>query len=315
MTPRKLPPPLTRGAFRTAAVDGSGTGRGRLRGHDVIHPFHGVNSVGIDVSTITGLCDAYAVRMLPGQYFSHVTAALLFGVPLPPGCQSAPVHVSVFAPRTPPRARGVVGHKVAIDGVLVGHRMNRPLVSPADAWCQLAELISREDLVAAGDYLISGRLTDEGREPPLATLDELAAAAERHRGKRGSAAIAWALERTRPGVDSRPESLLRLLLVAVGLPEPLIGDPTLVDDGRLTLHPDLKYPQWRIVLEYEGDGHRTVKSRWRGDISRRELFETAEWRVVRVTADDVFVDPANFVRRLRRIIHERESAGFLGCAP
>jgi very-short-patch-repair endonuclease len=71
------------------------------------------------------------------------------------------------------------------------------------------------------------------------------------------------------------------------------------------LHPDLAYPEWRVVLEYEGDGHRTDPQQWRRDISRREAFEDAGWRVIRVTGGDVLTEPEAFLARVCRILAQR----------
>jgi very-short-patch-repair endonuclease len=216
------------------------------------------------------------------------------------------LHVSATSGRAAPRTHGVAGHALTAGDVATTICRGVPVVAAADTWCHLAASLSREDLAAAGDYLISGRRMRVGREAPLCSLEDLSAAVAKNSGRRGSRALQWALPRLRTGVDSRPESLLRLLLVAAKLPEPRVNDPTLVDDGRRTLHPDLKYERWRVVFEYEGDGHRTDKRQFRRDIVRRELFEAAEWRVIRVMSDDLH-DPQAFLARVRRILRDREA--------
>jgi very-short-patch-repair endonuclease len=102
------------------------------------------------------------------------------------------------------------------------------------------------------------------------------------------------------------ETLLRLLLVRAGLPEPLLNPEVAVGGG--VLHPDLVYPQWGVVLEYEGDQHRTDPRQWRHDIWRREALESAGWRVVRVHRDDVLAEPQAFLARLCRILAQRRRA-------
>ena len=72
------------------------------------------------------------------------------------------------------------------------------------------------------------------------------------------------------------------------------------------LHPDLLYPQWRVVFEYEGDQHRTDPALWRRDIWRRELFEEAGWRVVRVHRDDLLAEPERLLSRVARVIGQRQ---------
>lgn len=313
--PRKIPIPshLNGASFLSGDSDFHGLGRGRLRGRDVGHPFHGAYCVGIDLDSVLGLCRAFEPVMVAGQFFSHFTAALLFGVPLPEWVLPSPLHVVTLAARaatskSAPRYRGVVGHVFVDVGMTTGLQIGLPVVGVADLWFQLASVLSREDLVAAGDYLISGRRQWGGsRQQPLATLAALEAAVARSARRRGTITANWALSRLRIDVDSRPESLLRLVLVAEGFPEPGINIPTLVDDGKLTLHADLTWREWKIVLEYEGEEHRLNKRRFRSDISRREKFETAGWRVIRVTADDLGFDREAFIARVHRVIRERVS--------
>ncbi|WP_419818923.1 endonuclease domain-containing protein [Glaciibacter flavus] len=305
-TRKPLPAPMLTAPFRTALVDGTahGIGRGRLRGPDVEHPFHGVNVARGHLQTIDGLCDAYLLRMLPGQYFSHETAAHLFGVPLADDVRIDPVHVTVLTPRTPPRARGVIGHAIGAETFAVGTLRDKPVCSPADCWCQLAETLSFEDLVAAGDYLISGQVTDAGREVPLCTFEMLSVAANRYARRKGAHLRRRALKAIRFGVDSRPETHLRLLLIASGLAEPLIGHGVRVQNGRI-LHPDLVFEEFKIAFEYEGDGHRTDARQWRLDILRRQLLEAEGWHVIRVTSRDLYVDPEGFIQRVRDILARR----------
>ena len=81
------------------------------------------------------------------------------------------------------------------------------------------------------------------------------------------------------------------------------------------------YPEWRVVLEYEGDGHRTDQRQWRRDIARREKFESADWRVIHVHRDDVLAEPEAFIARVCRILAQRKRGvrggpyGRLGAAP
>ena len=222
--PSPLPPPFIGAAFTTAHARANGVPPWRLRSSDIEHPFHGVNVLQKDdaasESEAARLCDDYIPRLRRGLWFSHTTAALLFSVPLPLRMSAHPLHVSVRSPRTPPRTRGVVGHKVSAHVILGVSHGRFPTCSPADVWCQLATVLRREDLVAAGDHLLGSRSRD-----PLTTLDELRAASTRYSRGRGALTRAWALERIRVGADSRPESLLRLQLVGYGVPEPLVNAP------------------------------------------------------------------------------------------
>jgi very-short-patch-repair endonuclease len=94
--------------------------------------------------------------------------------------------------------------------------------------------------------------------------------------------------------------MLRLVIVAGGLPEPVVGHPVPVANGEV-LHPDLSYPELLIAIEYEGDEHRQSRKRWRADLRRIALLEEAGWRVIRATDDDIN-DPSNLLRILRAAV-------------
>ena len=49
-------------------------------------------------------------------------------------------------------------------------------------------------------------------------------------------------------------------------------------------HGDLVYDAYKVVLEYEGDQHRTDKTQWNIDIGRYEEFGGDGWTVIRVTS-------------------------------
>jgi hypothetical protein len=266
----------------------------------VQHPFTGVSAVGLDVAAVIDLCRAYEPLLRPGEAFSHTTAARLYGAPLPPRALAAlPVHVTAPPGTSRARTRGVVGHEATMP-VHLATRYGLPVVSPVTMWVQCAALVDRPDLVAIGDFLLTGVRHGDAAEPPLASIDELQEARRSFRGARGMTSIRWAAERIRAGVDSRPETLARLLLVGAGLPEPVIGPAVVVEGGRI-LHPDLGYPEHSVALEYEGAGH-LAPVRWKRDIERRELLEDAGWRVIRATSDDLFDHPEALVRRVRRAL-------------
>ncbi len=288
--PEPLPPSLVGVAFRPDDARANGIGASRLRKRDLHHPFHSVH-VSVAPRSVRELCAAYR-RLLPeGALFSHQTAAALLGVPLPMPLDDEPIHVSVAFPRHAPGGRGVIGHSLgSIAGTVVD---GFPICTPAQVWCQLAGIIGRDELVAAGDHLIGAR----NREP-LCSHFELAEASEALPRTKGARSRDWALPRLRFGSDSRPESLLRLLLDELGYHGLEVNAPVVVKRGGVVLHPDLSLPNRRVAFEYEGDGHRVDPRQWHLDIQRRELLEAEGWRVVRVTARDLFHDRDAFIDRL-----------------
>ena len=102
----------------------------RLDGADLDRPFWGIrtpqaakeNSSGpahpvpVRQTDVETLCTALRVRMRPDAFFSHVTAALLLGLPVPWRlARLRPVHVSCAAPARAMVARDIVGHSLRIE--------------------------------------------------------------------------------------------------------------------------------------------------------------------------------------------------------
>lgn len=302
-----LPPELRGTSFLTSDNRAEAVGAKRLRARDVDRPHWGVRAVDIDLGAVAGRCRAYEPRLRPGAAFSHVTAALIYRMPLPRALEEAPaLHVSVFDGNRP-RGRGIAGHRLCPGDVKVRKHEGFPVSDVVSTWCQLASELGVDDLIAVGDFIVSGRVTGGGREPPLATLEELAHGTRRWIGRRGARRLAEAIGFVRTGVDSRPETHLRMLLVRAGLPEPAINLAAFDKGGRRLGRPDLSYPRLLIAFEYEGDYHRTDADTFRYDIFRHELFEDEGWRVFRVTSHDLYVDPDGFLRRVRRAIAERRA--------
>ncbi len=286
-------------ALRSREAAAAGVTPSRQRRDDVGHPHHGVRTFGVDGGSVLGRARAFAPALLPGQFFSHATALALHDVELPPE-HAERVHVSVEFPRTPPRGRGIHGH--SLRRLLPSQRFGLPVTTAETAWCHAAAVLSRAELVMAGDRLVTGVRVRGARADAETDLERLAAEHLRQLGGPGSARRAWALERIRSGVDSRMETRLRLLLVEHGLPEPVVDHavPTI----ERMLHVDLAYPDRRVAIEYEGDVHRTDQMRFRRDITRREQLEAAGWRVIRVTVADL-ADPRALVGRIRRVLAQR----------
>jgi very-short-patch-repair endonuclease len=88
------------------------------------------------------------------------------------------------------------------------------------------------------------------------------------------------------------------VIVRAGLPEPPERNaPVTTASGRLLGRADLVYREQRIAIEYDGDGHRSSRRQWQGEVRRYESFADAGWRVNRVTSDDL-VSPRILLARL-----------------
>ena len=275
-----------------------GVTRDRLRSRDLQRLFHGTRSVGLDFALLADRCRAYLPRMGAGNAFSHLTAAELYAFPVPLGrLDPARLHVVTPAPAQAPGGRGIAGHRALLLPHEVMDLAGLPVVRPEVAWCQVAEKSGVDDAVAVGDWIVTGN--PYLNVLPLATVDDLASAVELRAGTAGHRTRAAALPLVRDGPLSRPESLLRLLLVRAGLPEPLLNVRCIADDGVDLGMPDVAWPDYRTVGQYEGDHHRSVRQQ-RSDIRRDELYFDHDWKVVKVSADDLFGRPVELADRFAR---------------
>lgn len=307
--PRPLPPDLRDLPFsRRAALD-RGLSDRRLRATDLSRPFHGVRLADDLPTNIEWKCRAYQERMAPDAAFSHGTAARLYGLPLPLYARDAEVlHVTIPAHSRPPEGRGVTGHELdrtiwdARDLVYQDPERAQlfalTTVTPAVLWAQLSRTLDTDDLVALGDAIV-------GTRPPLASIDDLRTIVRRWGGRRGARSMVEAVELVRVGSLSRPESLQRLQLVRAGIPEPALNIRVEDRSGKLISMADLSWPDFRVLLEYEGDGHRTSRGKFLSDMTRGENYADGDWFPMRSHAGYVFGDPNELTRRVARRLGER----------
>ncbi len=173
------------------------------------------------------------------------------------------------------------------------------MVDPATLFCQLAQILSLPDLVAVGDALVLEPVFQDWREErPWVSLGQLTDRVDVFRG-RGKAAAVTALSLIRPGAESRPETLLRLAIRGADLPEPEVNVDVTDADGRFIGRGDLVYRRWRVVVEYDGDQHRTTTKQFDRDVLRLEAFAAAGWTVVRVLGRSFFGDRDACMARIR----------------
>ncbi len=133
------------------------------------------------------------------------------------------------------------------------------LATPLGALSSAAIDLDLVDLVVAGDWLVRKHLTTAAE-----VRARLAGAYGPHARKEREAG---ALVRDR--AESPQESRLRLLLILAGLPEPDCN-VDIGDEHFFIARVDLAFLRWKILLEYEGDQHRTSRRQWLRDIDRAE---------------------------------------------
>ncbi len=269
--PRPLPANLG-AAFHVRDADGLQVPRRRLIARDLKAPFHGVRaSADTPRDSVLERCRAYLPRLRPGQFFSHVTAARLWGMPLAYGHDEV-IHVSAISPAREPRTKGVVGHRLALLPDEIVTLDGLPVTAKVATWTHLASAVSEADLVAIGDWLLA-------HDVPSSAL---AVAAGKHR-HRGIVALRSAAGLARPGSESPRESHVRLILVQAGLPEPDLNWTLRDPSGTFVARLDMAYPNHRVAVEYDGRQHADAEQ-FRKDADRWRAIAAQGWTLVRVVA-------------------------------
>jgi very-short-patch-repair endonuclease len=280
----------------------------RLRAGDLDKSVWGIRASAIEAADLTPLqqllarCRMFALRMPPDAFVSHSTAALLYGVPLPFELERSDlVHLAVAAPARAPHAAGIRGHQLTV----TSHQLQRTggitLTNPARTWCDLSGMLSLHDLVAAGDFLIHW----SSPHTSIAALTSMSGCFVR---QRGAAKLSRALPLLNDRAESRPESVLRVVLELGGLPQPRINrEIVFADDGDF-VRTDFAFDEYRVLLEYQGDYHRTKAGQWRKDMTRRSRLEAAGWFVMEINADDL-KHPDELLARIRSVLRQRGYRG------
>jgi len=277
-----LPRPLAGAPFTVRDARALGVKRGRLRNHDLTRPFHGVRSAEPDDS-LEQSTRAYATRMPVEAFFSHGTAARLWGIPLPARLErTTDIDVAVPNRGVVLTGSGVRGHHLMIDQADIAILNGLRVTSLARTWCDLAAQLNDEEVVAIGDFLIWRRRPDRLR----LRRSDLADALRRFRGRRGRPVLRFALPFLSDRADSPPESAFRLRFAKADLPRPEVNIELYSRTGFLAM-PDLCFPEYKVSFDYEGDHHRTDPVQWEKDIARVRRLEDAGWLHVRASKADL----------------------------
>lgn len=185
-----------------------------------------------------------------------------------------------FGPRLPIRFVVEGDLHLAFENVFL-HRTKR--LAPTDevgvvpaaafiAYCARSRVL---DAIQVGDWLLWHRHT---------TLDEIRDLALSARWRAGADEALWILEHLEPRSRSLKESETRAVLTFSGLPRPLSNCPVPVGED-VEIIGDLWYPEWRVLVEYEGGQHQEERAVYLSDLDRYDLVRHAEIRYVQVTKE------------------------------
>lgn len=341
MPRRPSPLPETLGQeFSVRAAVEDGVARRRLRGSDLDVPFRGARArprppettpphdaspLAIEAkglrAQIVRLAAAFATIAPPGWFFSHVTAAVLWGLPLPLRVLRAVIHetkvdaattlpprgldVAVLGRRRGSKATGLRGHQLKATMASVRTHDGRQVADPATTWVLLAEVLTVDELVKVGDAIVNiPRKKGMKRGSPsdaLATIEQLEAAMLAGR-RRGIAKLREALRLIRVGSASPGETDIRLACGRAGLPEPELDVDVFGPDGEPVGYTEIAYPDYRLLIEYEGDHHRVDRDQWNRDIEKHAACAAAGQTVLRLTSRHVYPNADPAVVRIREAL-------------
>jgi hypothetical protein len=198
-----------------------------------------------------------------------------------------------------------------------------PLAHPVHAWAQVSRALAKTAGWRPGDQpglVLPGGLAAGGslgfcravqlgdalvrRKDPILTFECFADQLEQMRGRYGSRLPLDVFRWVRPRTDSPPETLLRLTVLAVGYPEPLVN-PEIQLDGRSNWL-DLAWAERKIDLEFHGNLH-FEGSQPLGDLYRRRALEALGWTVIEATTSDLR-SPKSLLARLAEAFAATEPA-------
>ncbi|MFJ5954419.1 DUF559 domain-containing protein [Paenarthrobacter sp. NPDC092416] len=238
----------------------------------------------------------------PGAWVSHVTAARIHGLCLPPWLSdSNELHLSKPRHLQPVRRKGVIGHTVLVSEDEIENVHGICISTRARTWLDLARRLPLSDLVCLGDELIRiPRPEFEGRTDSFTTIAALRTMVDRHKNFQGVVRAREALEIMRVGADSAPETLLRLAMLDAGIPEPEL-QVRLRPDDPFSPSADLGFRGRRVAIQYDG-GHHLEEAQALSDRRRDKAFEAAGWVVLKFGKEDLADNFAKATRRIKKVL-------------
>jgi len=210
-----------------------------------------------------------------GVAVSHHTAAAIWGLE---GVPADPVDHVVVPAGWPGHSRPCLRlHRTTLLPADHGRVDGLPVTGIAQTVLHLAGMLRRTAAVVVADSALRTRRV--GRV-------DLVAAAARASG-RGSARGRQVVDLCREGVDSCPETLLRLVLVDAGLPEPAVATRVCDGIGVPVARADLAYPDSLVWIEYDGYEVHTERAAFRRDRERQNMLVGRGWLVLRFADRDL----------------------------
>ncbi|MDN4642914.1 endonuclease domain-containing protein [Arthrobacter sp. PsM3] len=201
-----------------------------------------------------------------------------------------------------PRRRGVIGYRARLEPADVVMLQGVPVTSIPRTLLDLAGTgaLTLEDLVVMADDLVCEHVRYQHPRTARVTLEELVRYAGNRRPVAGLRLLRKSLGLVRVGVDSPPETRLRLLFGRSALP---VFEPNyvLLDQQGAPLWIDLACPEFRLAVEYDG-GHHLTPEQQLADALRNERTIGAGWRQLVINKLDVRNGESWVLTRVRQAL-------------
>ncbi|WP_369256204.1 DUF559 domain-containing protein [Geodermatophilus amargosae] len=220
----------------------------------------------------------------PTAVASHLTAAATWGLEVPlQDRDDRRIDLTVPGRTRSESRRDRRIHRLPLEDDDVTNRWAQPVTSPARTWRDLAGVLEPAALLAVTDQLVARHCSPSELERQLGG---------RPTG-RGSARARAVLPLADPRAESPLESVLRWLVHRAGLPRPEL-QVDIRDGSGFVGRADMAWPDRRVLVEFDGDGHRD-RDVLVQDLRRQNRLVAAGWTVLRFTSADVLGRPDDVV--------------------
>lgn len=191
---------------------------------------------------------------------------------------------------------GLVVHRR--DGAPLTRLQNRPVTAAGWTAVEVARGLRAPRALATLDMAL--------RSTGL-TTEDLLAAADAQKGRRGIVKVRKLIPLANPLAESPMESESRLVMHAGGIPEPVLQYEIIDLDGVLW-RVDFAWPDLKVAVEYDGFDWHSSKEHLRHDRRKRAALLEKGWTVLYIVAVDVRSGRHQFLRRLRSVLDRAAEA-------
>mgnify|MGYP005813871781 CR=1 FL=1 len=226
--------------------------------------------------------EAVHERLVTPHWFSHESAALLWGLPVwrTPGV----THVHQRGRASARRDPSVRRHSARVDATHLTTVAGLPVTDLVQTMVDCARTLRPLPGMVVGDAALRA---GADRTMALAMLDEL-------RGERGTARARAVIELADDGAESAGETATRFIVLRAGLPRP--QTQVMVETRLGAFWTDLGWEEWRAALEYDGRAKYRTGEDLIAEKRRSDAIGEATWRMLRVTKEDIAAPPLLIAR-------------------